>query len=186
MTPAATPPPPAAADPEPFRRLMAAWATGVSVVTARSGTEDAGLTVNAFLSVALDPPTVLISLTRDADTVPLLEASGAFAVNLLASDQRALSERFARAIPPAEKFRDLPVRRGATGAALLDGTLGALEARVLRRVEVADHRLYLGAVVALHPGREARPLLFFRSGYAEEEGTAALRLPAPRRPPAKS
>ncbi|MHB8351320.1 MAG: flavin reductase family protein [Thermoplasmata archaeon] len=160
-----------------FRRLMAVWATGVSVVTARAGTEDAGLTVNAFLSVALDPPTILVSLTHDADTVPRLEASGTFAVNLLASDQRALSDRFARAVAPAEKFRGLPVLRGVTGAALLPDTLGALEARVLRRIEVADHLLYLGEVLRLHPGRDARPLLFFRSGYAEEEGTAALRLP---------
>lgn len=168
--------------PEPFRRLMAEWATGVSVVTARDDTGDGGLTVNAFLSVALDPPTILVSLTRDADTVPRLEASGSFAVNLLASDQRDLSDRFARSVAPAEKFRGLPVRRGITGAALLLDTLGALEARVERRIEVADHLLYLGQVLRLHPGRTARPLLFFRSGYAEEEGTAALRLPSPHPP----
>lgn len=165
-----------------FRGLMGRWATGVSVVTARDAGGDAGLTVNAFLSVSLAPPSVLVSLQDDVDTLPVLERSRAFAVNLLAADQRALSERFARSIPSAEKFRDLAFHRGTTGAALLDGTLGALECRVLAVQPAFDHRLVLGEVVELEVGREAPPLLFFRSGYADAEAPDRLRL-APLRPP---
>ncbi|HXQ79552.1 MAG TPA: flavin reductase family protein, partial [Thermoplasmata archaeon] len=85
-----------------FRNVMARWATGVSVVTARDGPLDAGLTVNAFLSVSLAPPSVLVSLTEDSDTTPVIERTGLFAVNFLAADQRALSERFALPNSPAE------------------------------------------------------------------------------------
>jgi len=159
-----------------FRQLMGRWPTGVTVVTARDGEADAGLTVNAFLSVALHPPSVLVSLTLDADTTPVIAKTGWFAVNFLASDQRPLSERFARAVPPAEKFAGVPLHRGRTGLALLDGTLGAVECRVASRVPAYDHLLFVGEVVHQEVGPEGPPLLFFRSAYAEAEGTDRLHL----------
>lgn len=166
------------AEAEGFRQMMSRWATGVSVVTSHAGGTDAGLTVNAFLSVSLRPPLVLISLTLDADSTPVVRSSRSFVVNLLAHDQRGLSERFARVIPPSEKFRDLAVRRTAEGAAVLAGTLGALRCRVLDERVVADHVLFIAEVVEVLPGRDAAPLLFFHSGYAEAVGERRLDLPA--------
>jgi 3-hydroxy-9,10-secoandrosta-1,3,5(10)-triene-9,17-dione monooxygenase reductase component len=162
-----------------FRRWMARWATGVSVVTAREGDRDAGLTVNALLSVSLAPPSLLVSLTREADTTPFIERSGRFAVSFLAADQRALSERFARTDPPAEKFRDVPVHRSPGGLALLDGALGAAECRVVSKTPAYDHLLIVGEVVHQEFGRDDGPLLFFRAAYAEAEGSGSLRLPRP-------
>jgi flavin reductase (DIM6/NTAB) family NADH-FMN oxidoreductase RutF len=162
-----------------FRRLMARWATGVSVLTARDGDVDGGLTVNAFLSVSLSPPAVLVSLMRDVDTLSLIEHSRRFAVSFLAADQRSLSERFARMIPLAEKFRGVAFHRGVSGLALLDGTLGALECQVASLTPTYDHVLAVGEVVHQELGREAPPLVFFRSTYAEPEGPDRLRfLPA--------
>jgi len=174
---------PSASDPSPdsFRRLMARWATGVAVVTSQDGATDAGLTVNAFLSVSLDPPTVLVSLMHDVDTLPILERSGWFGVSFLAADQRALSERFARPDPPAAKFRDLPIHRGPHGSALLDRTLGAIECQVVSRTLAHDHVLVLGEVRYQEVGRDALPLVFYRSGYADAESPERLRLP-PGRP----
>ncbi len=173
MSPTAEPPVDVAA----FRRFMGGWATGVSVVTSRDGPLDAGLTVNAFLSVSLSPPALLVSLMRDVDTLPVIERSQSFAVSFLAGDQRAISERFASAIPPAEKFRDLPMHRGVTGIALPDGTLGAAECRVVSLAPLFDHVLVTGEVVRLEQGRSAPPLLFFRSAYGEPDTEGRLRLP---------
>lgn len=168
-------------DPDAFRHLMARWATGVSVVTAREGEIDGGLTVNALLSISLRPPSILISLTQDADTTPLIERSRIFAVNILASDQRAVSERFAKMLPASDKFRGLPVHRGVTGVALLDRTLVGAECRVVTWIPRYDHVLVIGEVVHQEIGRDAEPLLFFRSSYAEVDGPDRLRLP-PRAP----
>jgi flavin reductase (DIM6/NTAB) family NADH-FMN oxidoreductase RutF len=165
-------------DPAGFREWMARWPTGVCVVTAHDAGGDAGLTVNAFLSVSVRPPTVLVSLERGVDTLPVVERSRAFAVNLLAADQRALSERFARAVPSAEKFAGLPVHRGSTGAALLDGALGALECRVVSLSPAVDHLFVLGEVVRQEFGPDAPPLVFYHSGYAEPSSDGRLRLPA--------
>lgn len=163
-----------------FRRLIARWATGVSVVTAREGENDFGLTVNALLSVSLSPPSLLVSLSHDADTTPVVHRTGRFGVTLLAHDQRPLSERFARMAPAAEKFDGLPLHRGPGGLALLDGGLAAFECRVVQEVESADHRLFVGVLEHAEAGRDVSPLLFFRSGYSELVAEGVLRLPAPR------
>jgi 3-hydroxy-9,10-secoandrosta-1,3,5(10)-triene-9,17-dione monooxygenase reductase component len=172
-----TAPPDPIAEGRAFRDLMGRWATGVAVVTARDDSGDAGLTVNALLSVSLTPPSLLISLTEDADTTPVVHRSGHFAVNFLAADQQSLSERFAQTLPPAEKFRDLPLHRDRTGAALLDGTLGAVECRVAAWMPRYDHVLILGEVVHQELGKEGIPLLFYRSGYSQADGPDQLRLP---------
>ena len=169
-----------AVDPTSFRRLMGRWPTGVSVVTTRDGERDFGLTVNAFLSVSLAPPTILVSLGHEADSTAVVRQAGRFAVNVLSQEQRALSERFARTGGPEEKFRGLAVHRGLSGCALLDGTVASLEATVSKSVEVGDHTLFLGAVDRLEVGPEMAPLVFLRGQYAEGAGPDLLRLPRPR------
>ena len=159
-----------------FRGLMGRWATGVSVVTASEGGVDAGLTVNALLSVTLRPPAVLVSLQRDADTLGHIERTRAFGVSFLRADQRDLSERFARAIPSAEKFSGLEVRRGTTGVPLFAHALGTMECRLVSSTPLYDHALLVGEVVRLDLGEDAPPLVFYRSAYASAEGADRLHL----------
>ncbi len=173
---------PVGVDPARFRQLMSRWATGVSVVTTRHEDRDRGLTVNAFLSVSLAPPRVLVSISTDADALPALRASGTFAVSILSATQRSLSQRFAGRVTPEEKFAGLDVHRGRTGAALLDGAIATLECRLVQEVAAGDHALVLGEVVATEEGEDAAPLLFFRSAYAEAEPDELLRLPRGRDP----
>ncbi len=168
-------------DPARFRGVFARWATGVSVVTAHGPTGDAGLTVNALLSVSLDPPSVLVSLSNGADTLPVVDESRHFGVSFLSADQRDLSERFARAVPSAEKFPGVGLHRGPHGSPLLDGAIGALECRLATRTPAFDHTLLLGEVVHLESGPDRAPLVYFHSGYAIPDGPERLRL-APARP----
>jgi len=167
-------------EPSRFRSAMARWATGVSVVTAHGPGGDAGLTVNALLSVSLAPPSLLVSLANDTDTLPLVRESGYFGVSFLSAAQRSVSERFARTVPSEEKFRGVALHRGPNGTALLDGTLAVLECRVVARTAAFDHTLVVGEVVHQEVGADALPLLFFHSGYAEAEGPDRLRVGARR------
>ncbi len=167
---------PAPIDPEQFRRTIARWVSGVAIVTGRHGSFDVGLTVNSIISVALRPPTLLISLSETADSTPVIERSGVFGVSLLTAAQRAVSERFARSIPSAEKFEGLAVHRGTTGVALLDGALATFECRVERTVPVADHHLEVGVVVAAEGTGDELPLTFFRSHYGEPAAPGTLRV----------
>ena len=177
MTPAADAP----VDATRFRRLMGRWATGVSVVTAHHSDADAGLTVNALVSVSLRPPSVLVSLSDDTDTLPVIERTGHFGVSFLSASQRAISERFARTLSSVEKFREVPVHRAPHGSPLLDGALGALECRLASRTPAYDHVLLVGEVVYEEVGADGLPLVFFRSDYSMPDGGDRLRFP-PRHP----
>ena len=158
---------PPSTDPNVFRRLMGRWPTGVAIVTTRDGITDYGLTVNGLLSVSLHPPSLLVSLRDDADSSPAVAKSRIFVANFLSAQQRSISERFALSLASEEKFRDLPLHRGVTGAAILDGSLGALECRVLSEFQVSDHHLFAGEVVAQELGADAAPLVFHRSRYTQ-------------------
>ncbi len=153
-------------DPAMFRRLMGRWPTGVAIVTTREGERDYGLTVNGLLSISLHPPSLLISLGDDADSSPVVARSRLFVANFLTARQQSISERFAQSMPSAEKFRDLPLHRGATGVAIIDGSLGALECRVVSEFPASDHHLFVGEVVAQELGEDLAPLVFHRSHYA--------------------
>ena len=83
-------------DPTEFRRTLGRFATGVTVVSAYDeGGNPRGLTANAFMSVSLDPPLVLVSLDNRSRTKPVLERAGRYGVSVLAEEQRALSDHFA-------------------------------------------------------------------------------------------
>jgi 3-hydroxy-9,10-secoandrosta-1,3,5(10)-triene-9,17-dione monooxygenase reductase component len=170
-----------AVDPAAFRALISRWGSGVSVVTAREEDRDGGLTVNALLSVSLQPPTLLVSLTHDADSTPVILRTRRFAVNLLAAAQRPLSERFALAIPGHEKFSGVPVHRRENGPARLDGALAWFECEVAETFAVADHQLIVGRVVDVETGADGLPLLFYRSRYGEASGPDSVALPPGRR-----
>ncbi len=163
---------------EAFRDLMATFASGVTVVTSRAGEQDGGMTVSAFFSVTLDPPRVVVSLALAADTTPLVERSGLFAVNLLREEQRDLSARFADRVPPPQKFEGLTLDRGVGGVPLLKDTLGALECRTEARIPAGDHALFLGRVIGVRPGRPGRPLVYWDRDYRELKATVGV---SPRR-----
>lgn len=163
-----------------FRAVMSRFATGVTVVSAHHQGRDRGMTVNAFLSVSLEPPTVVISLSSHADTTPLVEASGHFAVSILSDRQRHISELFSSKVPSEQRFEGLAFHRGITGAAMLDGALATMECEVVHRVRYSTHVLLFGRVVALGEVREGSPLLFFRSGYVRPSQGGGLVKSAPR------
>src|SRR5271154_4023877 len=96
----------ASLDPREFRRALGAFATGVTIVTARApdGTP-VGVTANSFNSVSLDPPMVLWSLSRSSRSLAAFECADYWVVHILAADQEALSNRFAKS--GGEKFSGL-------------------------------------------------------------------------------
>jgi flavin reductase (DIM6/NTAB) family NADH-FMN oxidoreductase RutF len=162
-----------------FRSIMAHFATGVTVVTALSDGRPQGITVNAVASVSLDPPLVVIALDRSRFIVPTIEATGRYAVNVLAEEQQGLSDCFAGAnvTPDRDAFCGAAWRAGTTGLPILEGAIAALECEVVERVRVGDHELYIAraeACVELDAG--APPLLYHRRRYLRIERASTARL----------
>ncbi len=144
-----------------FRRTLGMFATGVTVLTTRHAEQVHGMTVNAFMSVSLSPPLVLVSLDRRARLCSMLHEGTRFGVSVLAAGQAHLSDRFAGRGPgdvPEPRFeivRETP---------LVDGALAHLVARVVRSYWGGDHSLFLGHVEYARYG-EGRPLLFHGGRY---------------------
>jgi len=146
-----------------YRRTLGCFATGVSIITTRRGDKECvGLTVNSFNSVSLDPPLVLWSLSLYSQSLPAFQESSHFAVNILASDQAHLSERFART--SANKFENVSVTMGAGGAPLIEGCAAYLECRQEFRHYGGDHIIFIGRVVNfVQTDRE--PLIYCKGEY---------------------
>ncbi len=152
-------------DKNELRRVMGHFATGVTVITTlnKDGKIN-GLTANAFSSVSLDPPLCLISVDKKAESYSSFEESRVFTVNILASDQEALSRKFA--VSGGNKFEGVAYRIGANGAPILDGALAYIECKLYAAYDGGDHTIYLGEVQQTEI-TESKPLLFFRGGYRE-------------------
>ena len=147
-----------------LREALGCFVTGVTVVTTRYGDELHGLTANSFTSVSLDPPLVLFSLSRTADCFDVFEQSDLFAINVLRSDQEALSNRFAT--KDIDKWSGVGWRPGHGDCPLLDGAIATFECRVTARHEGGDHVIYVGEVLRFDHGPDGEPLAFFRGRYA--------------------
>lgn len=144
-----------------FRRTLGMFATGVTVLTTRGDEHVHGMTANAFMSVSLRPPLVLVSVDRRARMSNLLHEGTRFGVNVLEAGQAVLSDHFAgRAVegapePRFELVHDTP---------LVEGALAHLVARVVRSYWGGDHSLFLGQVEYARYG-QGEPLLFHGGRY---------------------
>jgi flavin reductase (DIM6/NTAB) family NADH-FMN oxidoreductase RutF len=150
-------------DPRDFRNALGQFATGVTVVTTRtSAGEPIGLTANSFSSVSLSPPLVLWSLSLRSPNLPNFLQATHFAINVLARDQIALSQRFSKPMP--NKFEGIACTDSASGMPLLTGTSAHFECRTEARHYSGDHVIFIGHVLHYsHADREA--LGYYRGRY---------------------
>jgi flavin reductase (DIM6/NTAB) family NADH-FMN oxidoreductase RutF len=153
--------------PSEFRKALGCFATGITVITVDHENEVHGMTANAFTSVSLDPMLVLVCVDQRARTHAHLHAKKRFGVNVLAEDQRLISEYYAR---PARAHDRAAEEAGAIfertrhGTPVLHGALAYLECRLHTAQDAGDHTIFIAEVeeVVVRPGR---PLLFFESKY---------------------
>ena len=158
--------------PDEFRAVMGHFATGISVVTTYDGEKPAGITVNAFSSVSLDPALVMIALDRRRFITPMVRVAGRYGVSILGADQQALSDCFAHApvSPGREDFCGAQWHAGPTGLPLIDGAIATLECTTVETFTAGDHDLFIGRVDSLEQHREdVEPLLYFRRRYLRIE-----------------
>lgn len=142
-----------------LRNVMGRFATGVTVVTTTHKGTIHGMTANAFLSVSLRPPLVLVSLGR-CRMSEMLPRTGRYGVSVLASDQEHFAAHFAgqRASEVAPEFvweNDLPH---------LSGALAHVGCRVVDVHPAGDHVLWIGEVEHLDH-RDGEPLLFYTGRF---------------------
>jgi flavin reductase (DIM6/NTAB) family NADH-FMN oxidoreductase RutF len=147
-------------DPRHFRSALGRFASGVTVVTARYQDQTHGMTANAFVSVSLDPPLVLVSLDNRSYMHRILPNVGHYGVSVLAEEQERLSNHFAGRTSEGIHIRFLT----RNGIPLLEGAVAYFVVRVMDAHPAGDHTLYIGHVQHFE-SRDERPLLFYAGRY---------------------
>lgn len=155
---------------ERYRELSDDIAAPVAVISAKRGNAQHAITVDSFLDVSYDPPTMLVSIYSGSRMMETLETSTHFAISLLNSEQRDISERLgASGLPLYGSLKGIDTFPAPqTGQPVLTDAIAWFELRTTEVLEVATHNLVVGEVISLAAGRNAgtnRPLLRWRKGY---------------------
>jgi flavin reductase (DIM6/NTAB) family NADH-FMN oxidoreductase RutF len=154
-------------DSDLFRSVLGRFASGITVITTHDDSgRDHGMTASAFSSLSLDPPLVLVCIANDATMAPVVASAESFAVNVLSDAQEALSRRFAGKVD--DRFAGVGFSRSKLGDVLLDDVLAWMQCRIVARYPSGDHIIIVGEVEAAE-AHDARPLLYYRGGYAQLE-----------------
>ena len=148
-----------------FRRTCGKFATGITVITTLDeNSHPHGMTVNSFASVSLEPPLIVVSIDSRNAILGHFTTNPFFAVNILSSRQKTLSERFSSAAE--DRFRGVDWEPALSGVPLLAGAIGHLECALTRTIELGDHWALIGEVRSARYS-EGAPLLYFDSSYQQ-------------------
>ena len=150
-----------------FRASLGMFATGVTIVTARTANgELVGLTANSFNSVSLSPPLVLWSLSQAASSMAAFSTGLHYAINILAADQKELAERFAS--KRVDRWDSVAFTDGMAGAPLLSGAAATFECFNRSRYVEGDHVIFVGEVEHCQHQANAAPLLYHGGKFYTE------------------
>jgi flavin reductase (DIM6/NTAB) family NADH-FMN oxidoreductase RutF len=151
-------------DPRTLRDALGCFATGVTVVTCVNAEGDpAGITVNSFTSVSLDPPLLLVCLYKGAASATALVNAAHFAINVLQTGQQPASITFSTRVE--DRFGQMPWSRGENGAPILKDSMGVFECENYAVYDGGDHHILVGQVVKASFDASLDPLLYFRGSY---------------------
>ena len=151
-------------DPRTLRDALGCFATGVTVVTCVDGDgRPAGLTVNSFTSVSLDPPLLLVCVHKMAASAEALIGAPCFAINVLQTGQQPASITFSTRVD--DRFGDTPWSCGEGGAPILSESLCVFECERYAVYDGGDHHILVGQVIKASFDAAVDPLLYFRGRY---------------------
>jgi flavin reductase len=158
-----------------MRQIFGRFATGITVVTV-GGETPRGMTANAFTSVSLDPPLILVCIQRNATLHDTIIETGSFAVSVLASHQEQVARMFAdRKRARDSEFDSVEAVAGpCTGAPILSGALAWLECHLTTVYDGGDHSIFIGEVQTLGRGEAQHALLFYEGGFHRLESEVLL------------
>ncbi len=145
-----------------LRSAMRRFPAGIAVLTLG---RPFGVTIGSLASVSLEPPLVSVAIGHETQAHELIRDEGGFALSLLAGDQAALAQHFARSVPPIALWEGVDARDGARGPLLADA-LAWFDCAVRSEHLAGDHTIFVAEVERIELGREAEGLVYRGGGYS--------------------
>ena len=145
-----------------FRNAMGHFASGVTIVTVLDGQGGiGGLTANAFSSLSLDPPLVLICVDALSQARVLIETEKVFAIHFLADDQEEIAISFAQHGP--NKADGVKWELSKRMIPKLTEYMVALECQLESEFESGDHIIIVGRVIDISTNENKHaPLTYYK------------------------
>lgn len=169
-----------AVDTETYKRAISRFPTGVGVIATKLGERRAGMTVNALFSLSIDPPSVVVSMQKGAESTKLLKESKVAALSFLSGEQKRLSELFSRHDSTKEKFGSGGYHPGSNGQPVLDDSIASLELEVTDVFPSADHELFVCRVTSVEHCDDRLPLIYWGGRYGAVSGGKTIAMPDPK------
>ena len=169
-----------------FRGAMRQLTGGVSVITAGRGKDISGMTVTSVSSLSIEPASLIVSINREASSWPLITRYRHFGVNILASDQIDIAERFTGkgGLKGAARFGGAEWVTRVSGVPLLVGALAAIDCEVEDIVERHSHAIVIGRVVDLQLSARTAALAYWHGQYVaidrDEDAAKLAEVSVPR------
>jgi flavin reductase (DIM6/NTAB) family NADH-FMN oxidoreductase RutF len=160
-----------APDLDMMKRVNRQFVTGVTVVTALDGDTPRGLAVNAFASISLDPPTVMVAVQHTSSTHECLFTADHLAINILSTDQLDVVTTFAT--KSADKFANLDWTPGPFGSPLIGRSAATMEVEIRERLQASTHTVFICRVVHAEVG-ERHPMVYSAGRFFDGGALAAL------------
>ncbi len=153
----------AAFDQRALRDAFGAFMTGVTVVTALADDgSPVGFTANSYTSVSLEPPLLLVCPAKSLSSFAVFNRCRRFAINILAEDQRDVSNIFARS--KGDRFAQVPWQADKHGCPIIEGAAATFSCATHQRVDAGDHIILVGHVTGFDASGAAG-LGYAKSGY---------------------
>lgn len=158
-------------DPATFRRCLGQFTTGVAIVAACSEQTPVAMTINSFSALSLNPPLILWSLRSESAKLDIFRNAKGFSVNVLSSEQRGVSDRFAKSGFPDMTDDEWVIEQAANP--FLRGAIAHFDCLTERVEQVGDHFIFIGRVS--HCKRfSGEPLIFKQGRYAAHAASEVL------------
>jgi flavin reductase (DIM6/NTAB) family NADH-FMN oxidoreductase RutF len=152
-----------------MKKVNRQFITGVTVVTAMDDDKPRGLAVNAFASISLDPPTVMVAVQHTSSTHDCLFRANHLAINILSTDQIDVVNRFA--VKSDDKFAGLDWEPGPFGSPLIGRSAAQMEVEIRERLQASTHTVFMCRVV--HAAVSDRDAMIYSAGKFFDGGSLA-------------
>ncbi|RAJ56608.1 flavin reductase (DIM6/NTAB) family NADH-FMN oxidoreductase RutF [Streptomyces sp. Amel2xB2] len=162
---------PAGPGEEQMKAVNRRFITGVTVVTTMDGEHPKGLAVNAFASISLSPPTVMVCVQRTSSTYECLFRASHLAINIMSTEQLDVVTRFAT--KSADKFAELDWEPGRFGSPLLNGSSARMEVEIRERLQASTHTVFVCRVVDVDV-TDRIPMVYSAGGFFDGGALTAL------------
>ncbi|HLI45607.1 MAG TPA: flavin reductase family protein [Geobacterales bacterium] len=150
---------------EELRKVMRVYPQGVTVVTTKFENSLYGLTVSAFTSISLDPPLIMISISKLSSMHKILSNCESFTINFLAEDQKIVSDIFAGRIKVKDRFEAVQYFTERTGCPIIKGVRAFIECKKTIAYDAGDHSIILGEVINARKLNDKNPLVYYNQQY---------------------